>query len=378
MTTAGTNLQAALGRALRSRWLVIILVIAAVLVLTSALQIPYLGDLSDWLIQRAPPQAYLFVQYAVPIGFGALCGLMCERSGVVNIGIEGTMLTAAFVAFLSGAYLDGIVGSPWAAFGGIFFAVVAAMLMSSLHAWLSITVKADQIIGGTVINILALGGTAFFNQLLVSTTGLSGTDILPKIKVSADIAAIPFIGPLINAVFNQGPIAISLFVAVILLQILLFRSRWGLRTRAVGEHPKAADTVGIDVIRVRYRNVILGGAFAGLAGAYLTLEQFNSFQDNMTGGVGFIGLAAMIFGRWNPIGALGGALLFGTAQSLQLIVRIPSSAPAGDLGALVATMPSQWFGMFPYVLTIVVLAGVVGRAIPPAADGVPYDKEARA
>ena len=166
-----------------------------------------------------------------------------------------------------------------------------------------------------------------------------------------------------------------LIVAVIFLQVMLFRSRWGLRTRAVGEHPKAADTVGIDVIRTRYRSVILGGAFAGLAGAYLTLEQFNSFQDNMTGGVGFIALAAMIFGRWTPLGAYGAALLFGTAQSMQLAVRI--SPPTGDLGAIISEIPPQIFGMLAVHLHDHRLAGVVGRAIPPAADGIPYDKEAR-
>ena len=212
------------------------------------------------------------------------------------------------------------------------------MLLSLLHAWLSITIKADQIISGTVINILALGGTAYFNQLLVSTSGLSGTSTLPRFTVPEQIAEIPLIGPIINGLFNQGPIAMSLIVFVIGLQILLFRSRWGLRTRAVGEHPKAADTVGIDVIRTRYRSVVLGGVFAGLAGAYLTLEQFNSFQDNMTGGVGFIGLAAMIFGRWTPLGAYGAALLFGTVQSMQLAVRI--SPPAGDLGEIIVDDPA--------------------------------------
>ena len=378
MTQMANGVSTALRGLFRSRWTWIALSIVAVMGITARLHTPWIGDLSDWLIQRAPPQAYIFVQYSVPIGFGALCGLMCERSGVVNIGIEGMMLTSAFVGFLSGAYLDGIVGQPWAAVGGVFFAILASMLLSALHAWLAISVKADQIIGGTVINILALGGTAFFNQLLVSTSGLHGTATLPKIQVPDQIAEIAFIGPIINALFNQGPIAISLFVCVGLLHILLFRSRWGLRTRAVGEHPKAADTVGIDVYRTRYMNVILGGVFAGLAGAYLTLELSNSFEDNLTGGKGFIGLAAMIFGRWTPIGALGGALLFGTAQSLQLISRIPSSAPGGPLGEWIATAPSQLFGIFPYLLTIIVLAGVVGRAIPPAADGVPYDKGARA
>ncbi|MEA2578639.1 MAG: ral nucleoside transport system permease protein nupA [Chloroflexota bacterium] len=356
-------------------WGGVTVVIVVLALLALALDVPYLGSFVDWLINRVPPLSYLIVQYAVPIAFGALCGVMCERSGVVNIGIEGMILTSAFVAFLTGAYLHPIVGAPLAAIFGIVAAIVASMLLSTLHAWLSISIKADQIISGTVINILALGGTAFFNQLLVSTSGLSGTNTLPRFDVPNEIAAIPLVGPIVNALLNQGPIAMSLILFVLGLQVLLFRSRWGLRTRAVGEHPKAADTVGIDVIRTRYRSVILGGVFAGLAGAYLTLEQFNSFQDNMTGGVGFIGLAAMIFGRWTPLGAYGAALLFGTVQSMQLAVRI--SPPKGDLGAIISTIPPQIFGMLPYIFTIIVLAGVVGRAIPPAADGIPYDKEAR-
>jgi simple sugar transport system permease protein len=301
---------------------------------------------------------------------------MCERSGVVNIGIEGMMLTSAFVGFLAGAYLHPILGSPWAAFAAIGFAVLASMLLSLLHAWLSVSVKADQIISGTVINILAIGGTAFFNQLLVSTTGLHGTDILPKIRVASDIATIPFIGPVINAVFNQGPIAMSVIVLVILLQVLLFRSRWGLRTRAVGEHPKAADTVGIDVLRLRYRNVIVGCAIAGLAGAFLVLEQNGQFQNGMTNGRGFIALAAVIFGRWTPIGAFLGALLFGAVFEIQLVVGV--APPPGDLGQILRGIPSQWYAALPFIITIIVLAGVVGRSTPPAADGIPYEKEARA
>jgi simple sugar transport system permease protein len=359
----------------RLTWAVVALVIVVVAVLALVLDVPYLGSFVDWLINRVPPLSYLIVQYSVPIAYGALCGVMCERSGVVNIGIEGMILTSAFVAFLTGAYLHPFVGAPLAAILAVGTAIVASMLLSTLHAWLSITIKTDQIISGTVINILALGGTAFFNQLLVSTSGLSGTNTLPRLDVPNEIAAIPVVGPIVNGLFNQGPIAMGLILAVIVLQVMLFRSRWGLRTRAVGEHPKAADTVGIDVIRTRYRSVILGGVFAGLAGAYLTLEQFNSFQDNMTGGVGFIGLAAMIFGRWTPLGAYGAALLFGTVQSMQLAVRI--SPPKGDLGAIISAIPPQIFGILPFLFTIIVLAGVVGRAIPPAADGIPYDKEAR-
>jgi len=178
-----------------------------------------------------------------------------------------------------------------------------------------------------------------------------------------------------------GPIAMSVIVLVVFLQIMLFRSRWGLRTRAVGEHPKAAETVGINVIRLRYRNVLLGGVFAGLAGAYLTLEATASFQNGMTAGRGFIALAAVIFGRWTPIGAFGGAILFMASAALGVAIRL--APPAGDLGGFLATaqqsFPSIYNNIFaglPYLLTIIVLAGVVGRSVAPAADGIPYEKEA--
>src|SRR5206468_531607 len=164
---------------------------------------------------------------------------------------------------------------------------------------------------------------------------------------------------------DQGPIAMSVIVIVIALQLALFRTRWGLRTRAVGEHPKAADTVGIDVVRQRYLNVVFGCALAGLAGAYLTLESTGSFQNGMTGGRGFIALAAMIFGRWTPVGAFGGALLFGAFTALGVIVHVRPAG--GELGDLLGAIPSFWYAALPYLVTVVILAGVVGRAIPPAA-----------
>jgi simple sugar transport system permease protein len=338
---------------------------------------PALWDLALWLVDFVLTRPYIILGFAVPIGYGALCAVMNERSGVVNIGVEGMMLTAAFVGFLTGAYLHPVIGDTAAAVVGIGTAILSAMLFSALHAWLSVTVKADQIISGTVVNILALGGTAYFNQLLISTAGVSGANTLPKniFQIPSEVYDIPVLGPFLDAIFGQGPIQMTLIFAVVILQVLLFRSRWGLRTRAVGEHPKAADTVGIDVVRVRYRNVILGGIFAGLAGAYLTLESVGSFQDGMTAGIGFIAIAAMIFGRWNPVGALVAALLFGGARTLSQAVQI--SPPPGEIGQWISTWPAQIFGMFPYILTIIILTGVVGRAIPPAADGIPYDKEAR-
>jgi simple sugar transport system permease protein len=191
-----------------------------------------------------------------------------------------------------------------------------------------------------------------------------------------DVTLVPIVGPIVRMFFEQGPIAMSVIFFVVLVQVLLFRSRWGLRTRAVGEHPKAADTLGIDVHRQRYLDVIIGCAFAGLAGAYLTLESTGSFQNGMTGGRGFIALAAMIFGRWTPIGAFLGALLFGTATALGVVVNV--RAPEGDLGSILRSIPTFWYAALPYLVTIVILAGVVGRSIPPAADGVPYEKEGRA
>ncbi len=334
----------------------------------------------EWFVEFALANPYIILGFAVPIGYGALCAVMNERSGVVNIGVEGMLLSSAFVGFLIGAYLNPVVGHVAAALLGIVGAIVISMILSALHAWLSITVKADQIISGTIINILAAGGTAYFNQLLISTTGVSGARTLPKniLGLPSDVYQIPVLGPILNAIFGQGPIQMSLILAVVFLHVMLFRSRWGLRTRAVGEHPKAADTVGIDVYWVRYRNVILGGVFAGLGGAYLTLESVGSFQDGMTNGVGFIAIAAMIFGRWTPLGALAAALIFGGARSLQTAVQI--SRPPGEIGDFLAGLPGsgEIYGMFPYILTIVVLVGVVGRAVAPAADGIPYDKEARA
>jgi simple sugar transport system permease protein len=174
---------------------------------------------------------------------------------------------------------------------------------------------------------------------------------------------------------DQGPIAMSVIFLVLAAQFALFRTRWGLRTRAVGEHPKAADTVGIDVFRQRYMNVIIGCAIAGLAGAYLTLESTGTFQDGMTGGRGFIALAAVIFGRWTPLGAFLGALLFGTATAFGIIVNV--SPAGGDLGTLMKSIPSFWYAALPYLITIVILAGIVGRSTPPAADGIPYAKEGK-
>jgi simple sugar transport system permease protein len=335
-----------------------------------------------YLIFITPTIAPIVLQIATPIAFAALCGVLCERSGVVNIGIEGIMLASAFVGWYAGVLLVPLigVGDPGSIFGAtpalviaLGAAILTGMLISALHAWLSISVKADQIISGTIINIAAFGLTGYLNTL-ISQGSPNGAGSFTEFTPPAWLVQIPIIGWIFEMLLNQGPITMSLIVVVIVFQLLLFRSRWGLRTRAVGEHPRAAETVGIDVVRVRYRNVILAGVLASLAGAYLSMEATNSFQQGMTAGRGFIGLAAMIVGRWSPLGALGAALLFSSATALgQSINFFP---PQGQLGELLGQLPGQFYDALPYLVTIVVLAGVVGRSIPPAADGQPYEREA--
>jgi general nucleoside transport system permease protein len=347
--------------------------------------IPVIGlivQLFAYLIDVLPGLAPNTLKLAAPIALGAMCGVMCERSGVVNIGIEGIMLIGAFVGFTTGVLAASLIPSePTALFGitlpliiGVGASIVAGMLISTVHAWLTISVRADQIVAGVIINIAAVGFTGYFNHFIEA--GTRGAGIFRTFAPPSELVNLPFVGWLFQMFLRQGPIAMSVILIVIALQVLLFRSRWGLRTRAVGEHPKAADTVGINVIALRYRNVIIGGAFAGLAGGYLTLELTSSFQDGMTTGRGFIALAAVIFGRWTPVGALLGALLFAGSEALGIAVSI--RPPPGALGELLVDVPNNVYRALPYVLTIIILAGVVGRSIPPAAVGRPYEKESTA
>jgi len=346
--------------------------------------LPLIGlifELLGYLIAILPDIAPIMVKASVPIGFAALCGVMCERSGVVNIGIEGTMLVAAFVGWTAGVYLVPILGSDaWPVFGAtpalviaLLLAVLSGVLVSLVHAWLSISVRADQIISGTIINIAAFGITGYLISLL-SVNSPTGAGQFTAWTPPEALTGLPGVGWIFDTVLAQGPLTIGLFVIVIAFQIALFRTRWGLRSRAVGEHPRAAETVGIDVIRLRYRNVMAGGVLAGLGGAFLSMEGTAAFQPGMTGGRGFIGLAAMIVGRWTPLGALGAALLF--ASSVGISQSILIAPPPGQLGEILLALPPQFFDALPYLVTIIVLAGVVGRSIPPAADGQPYEREA--
>jgi simple sugar transport system permease protein len=332
-------------------------------------------ELGVYLVLVLPDLLPIILFLATPLALGALCGVLNERSGVVNIGIEGIMLMAAFFAYLTGFALHNTIGSGSALALGIIVAIFVGGLLGLVHAWLTVSVRADQVIAGTMMNIAALGVTGYLNRLVITPSGLGGAGVIVPFHLPDAIATLPLVGPILVMFLDQGPIAISVVVIVIALQLALFRTKWGLRTRAVGEHPKAADTVGIDVSRQRYQNVIFGCALAGLAGAFLTLESTGSFQNGMTGGRGFIALAAMIFGRYTPIGAFGGALLFGTATALGVVVNV--RIPEGDLGTVLTSIPTFWYAALPYLLTIVILAGVVGRSTPPAADGVPYVKEGK-
>lgn len=290
---------------------------------------------------------------SVPVTLGALSGLTSERVAVINIAIEGQLLTAAFVGT--------IVGSAWGIWVGLLAAILTGAVLGAVLAVLAIRYRIDQIIAGVVINMFALGLTSFLaRRVLAASPSLNSPGRFTSFKIPV-LGDIPVLGPVF---FDHNILVYAMFGIVAVLHFGLFYTRWGLRSRAVGEHPKAADTVGIDVFRVRYRATILGGLIAGLGGAFLTLSQVSRFEENLTAGIGYIGLAAMIFGRWMPFGALGAGLVFGFARAIQQ-----------KLGVLGTPIPSEFLSMVPYVVTIVVVAGVVGRSRPPAADGKPYIKD---
>ena len=292
---------------------------------------------------------------ATPIALAALCGVISERAAVVNIGIEGIMLISAQASVVS-ATLSGNMAL------GLFVGILAGALVGAFHAFLCIRFKVDQIVSGVAINIFATGATSFISSKYLQHQGelLNNSGTFPIIQIPL-LSKIPILGPIL---FENNLIVYLMLLVVIVLHIVLFYTPWGLRTRAVGEHPKAADTLGINVFFVRYVNVIIGGMIAGLGGAYFTLGSVGRFDEVMTAGKGFIGLAAMIFGNWNPIGAFTSSLIFGFADSLQIKMQILS-----------VSIPSSILAMAPYLVTMIVLTGVVGRAIPPAADGEAYEKQ---
>ncbi len=311
---------------------------------------------------------------AVPITLGAMSGILSERAGIVNIAIEGMMLTGAMVGVFAGSIAklwlpDSVFAGMLEEKGllilglcfGLVCAMLAGMLLSAVHAVLSIRYKINQIVSGTVINIFAVGFTSYLSARFLQKYqeyNNPGTFRPFELPILSDI---PILGPIF---FRHNIFVYSMFIIIIVLHIALYYTRWGLRLRSVGEHPKAADTLGINVIRTRWMAVLLSGAMAGFAGGYFTLGSVPRFDEGLTAGRGFIGLAAMIFGNWNPIGSFGASILFGFTDALQT-----------KLAILKLPIPSEFLLMIPYIATMVILAGVVGKGQMPAADGQPYDKE---
>lgn len=292
--------------------------------------------------------------YSTPLLYGSMSGMMCERSGVVNIAIEGQFLSGAFLA----AMISSATNNLWL---GIAAGALAGAVFGWLLAFLALRYGADQIIVGVVIVAFCTGLTNFLTEQVLSpdqnlnaglTVSSFGIPVLDKI---------PVIGP---ALFNQNWFFYGAIALLIIMHIGLFKTRWGLRSRAVSEHPRAAETVGIHVKSVRYRNVILGGAIAGVGGAWFTVGNVGEFSAGMTDGLGYVALAVMIFGRWRPFGALSAALLFGFSTALPSFLEV-----------LNVNIPAPFLSMAPYVITIAVVAGLVGRVRAPAADGVPYSRE---
>ncbi|HEV8063663.1 MAG TPA: ABC transporter permease [Acidimicrobiales bacterium] len=292
---------------------------------------------------------------ATPLIYGSLSGILCERAGVINIAIEGQFLAGAFL----GAMIASWTGDLWL---GVLCGAGAGAIFGWLLAFLALRYGADQIIIGVVIDAFALGLTNYLlYEVLTPYQSSLNTGITFSNWQIPFLSKIPIVGPVL---FDQNFFIYLAMFLLVAVSVGLFRTRWGLRVRAVGEHPRAAETVGLHVIRTRYSNVIIGGALAGVGGAYFTIGSIGEFTTDMSAGLGFVALAAMIFGRWRPYGALGAALLFGFAESLQSVLAI-----------LNVGIPAPFLSMAPYVITIAVVSGLVGRVRPPAADGKPYSRE---
>lgn len=291
---------------------------------------------------------------ATPIALGAMAGVLCERAGVINIAIEGQFLAGAFTA----AVVSSLASDPWVGLAG---GIAAGVLIAFMLAGLSIRFQADQIVVGVVLIVFATGVTSFLStQILSGSPELNSPTRFSSLEIPL-LVDIPLLGPVL---FRHSLLVFGMIAAVIILQYGLFQTRWGLRLRSVGEHPKAADTVGIGVLATRYRAVLLGGVLAGIGGSWWTLDAVGQFSREMTGGRGFIALAAMLVGRYTPVGGLAAALIFGFSDQL-----------ATSLQLLQVPVPSDLLLTAPFVVTIVVVGGLIGRLRPPAADGKPYTKE---
>ena len=356
VTAVATFLGPRLGRAVP-----VLLAVSTVLLLPLVIAVALaLSDSDSTNVMQLFVESF---KLGCPIALGAMGGLWCERAGVVNIGIEGMMLTSAATGFMS-YVLIGDARSTSALWLAIIIAMLTGGLVALLHAVLCVTFRVDQIISGVVINLLAIGATGFIRSEVILPTGISTGTSTGDIALPL-LSDIPIVG---EQLFTNRPIFFAMFAVTGITALVLFRTPFGLRVRACGEHPHAAETLGVDVIRIRYAAVIIGGVITGLAGAWFSLESQAGFEDGMTSGVGFIALAALIFGRWRPWAAFAGALLFGFSRSLGSRMQLLDVELGGN------PLPSQLWQALPFLVTIVVVAGVVGRATPPAADGVPYER----
>jgi simple sugar transport system permease protein len=298
------------------------------------------------------------IRIAIPLALAGLGGVFSERSGVINIGLEGIMLTGAFTSIA----VTNFTQNPWL---GILAAIIIGIFLGLIHGITCITFKANQIVSGVAINLFASGITVFFSWLLFNET-----QIMAKISLPIWGLSIPnlgegssFLRSIIIIFAHHSPLVYLTIIIFILSHLIIFRTPFGLRLRSVGEYPQAADTMGVNIVKIRYIAVITSGALAGLSGSFLSLEQAHFFVKEISGGRGFIALAAMIFGKWTPLGTAGAALLFGAGEALAIRLQ----------GVL--AIPVQFINMVPYLLAILVLVSAIGRAIPPAADGIPYEKE---
>ena len=298
---------------------------------------------------------------ATPIALGSMTGLWCERAGIINIGIEGMMLASAGVGFMAYAVLGEASSAAWL-WTAILIAVCTGALLAALHAVLTIRYQINQIVSGVVINLFALGLTGFLRSEVIVPSG-SSKGVSTSHFGLPGLAEIPILG---KTLFTGGPLHFAMYAVVFLTWLVMYRTAWGLRVRSCGEHPHAAETLGIRVVLIRYQAVILGGFIAGLAGAWFSMEAQAGFEDNMTNSAGFIALAAMIFGKWTPWGAFAGALLFGFSRALGSRLQF-LEVELGDFA-----IPSEFFQSLPFLVTLVVVAGALGRAVAPAAEGQPY------
>ncbi|MGE5830324.1 MAG: ABC transporter permease [Micromonosporaceae bacterium] len=331
--------------------------------LTGVALVGLLGSFMCWQVSAAPAGrqfmpmidiAHGTVIAAVPLIFGALAGVLCERTGVINVAIEGQFVIGAFAA----AMVTTLAASVWF---GLLAAAIAGLLLAALLAVFSIRYLVDQVVLGVILIALGVGLTGFlYERVMQSDQDIyNSPTALPKWRIPL-LSEIPILGPVL---FRSSILVYLALLLVVVVQIGLFQTRWGLRVRSVGEHPQAADTVGVRVLFIRYRNVLLAGVVAGIGGSYFVLENGFQFTKGITAGKGFIALAALIFGRWSPVGALFAALFFGFADKLSVYLQSVGSE-----------IPSQFLSMTPYLLTILAVAGFVGRVRAPAADGKPYVK----